>query len=293
MTGQKERHRFIPHLRVRHALAVFVFAEQQHREQIAPIFACRPPLIDEAVDDLVQRGIRPPRANPQRRRHPMRQQIGGVARLLHHFDRALDLVRRGRGIGIEERAPDDHQRQLHHLFADVKRLARAPAREPIERVTHHRVGVGADAHRMESRLHQTPLPLPEVAVARHQARAHEARQAAFGIGIIGSLDEDIRLPHQNLADHIRIRDEILMMLAHLVMDDIAVLRHPTGDARQRIFQEAAIAKVLLDGTAADIGRSRWKTILGHGCEASVWLIAMVESVFVAMFLKVRMPTLQA
>src|SRR5205085_3844223 len=57
MTGEKNRHRFITQLEIAHSasIAFRVLREQEHGEEIAAIFALRPPDLNNAVN----RGIDP------------------------------------------------------------------------------------------------------------------------------------------------------------------------------------------------------------------------------------------
>ena len=73
----------------------------------------------------------------------------------------------------------------------------------------------------------------------------------------------MRLPHQNLADHIGIGDHVLMVITRLVMDDVAVFGDPFCDASERIRQEAPVSQILLDRMPADIRRSRWELSPHH------------------------------
>ncbi len=70
MTGEKERHHLVAHLLVRHprARVLFVFGEQEHREQVAAIFIARAPLADDAVDDRVEPRARALEADDRRQR---------------------------------------------------------------------------------------------------------------------------------------------------------------------------------------------------------------------------------
>ena len=82
------------------------------------------------------------------------------------------------------------------------------------------------ANRMECRRHQSPLPLPKVAIAGNQPVAHKARQAILPAGVGGSLNEALGLAHEEFVDDIGVGDHVIVVVADFEMPDVAISLHP-------------------------------------------------------------------
>ena len=93
-------------------------------------------------------------------------------------------------VGSEQRARGNLERDVSHLVVDVARLARDPLVNDVRGDRDHACPHSLHPLAVEARLHQTPLPQPEVALTDQQAVAERraqmlAPQAPLEIAIVG------------------------------------------------------------------------------------------------------------
>jgi hypothetical protein len=119
MAGEKQRHRLVAQLLVRHAAAVAfrILRGEHHRQKIPSLLATRAlaaPLGDQPIDRRVQPAAGPSEAARVRQRKAIEQlHARDEDRLKEPKDfreRASDLIRFRIDVGIEQRARDDGQR---------------------------------------------------------------------------------------------------------------------------------------------------------------------------------------
>ena len=235
MAGEKDRHRFVADLLIRHHRSIiFILGGQQHRQQIAVIAAAGPPIGDEAVDDRVE-----PRARDAGAAHFRdRQALEHARERQQHQPEALDdagerFADRGGlrfDVGVEERLADDRQGEPVHLARDVERGAVDPRPPHAVGVLDHHASVAGDALAMKRRLHQPALPEMNRALAGQQAVAEQPlaalEAAALGeVPVVG--DEDV-------FHLLRVADEEQLLAAHAVVDDVAVLARDAREEVERI-----------------------------------------------------------
>ena len=130
--GQEQRHRLITQLLVGHpaAVAFVVHCHEQHRQQIAAILPRFPPLVDDAVDRLVQPLQRSPKTHRLRQRQLPQKVRDRIHQRRKKIDqrrqRSADLIRLLLHLGIEQRLGDDGKREPHHLVMDIEHLVIGP-----------------------------------------------------------------------------------------------------------------------------------------------------------------------
>ena len=139
VAAEQGHHDLVPDLQVGHPLArLLVARREQHGEEVVRVLAALPALLDDAVDDRVERRHRLAAGALVGQRSPLRQEVGGhadgdllqggVEALRHHLELVLVDAQ------AEHRLEDDPQGERHHLVADLQRLAgvarRLPAGQP-------------------------------------------------------------------------------------------------------------------------------------------------------------------
>ena len=200
VAGEEERHRLVAQLLVGHtpAVALLVHGQEEHREQVAAVTASPPALLDDAVDDAVEPRACALEAAALRERQllqKLREREHQVAEEVHHLrERRADLVGVRLDVGVEERLADDRERESHHLFRDVERLAVAPARRSLGGELRHHARVGAYALPVEGGLGESPLAAVELALARQKPFAQETLGALQRAPLVEAAvvrDEDV------------------------------------------------------------------------------------------------------
>ncbi len=181
MTGEEERHRLVAHLLVAHGAPVGVARGEEEAQEVAALGAAAGHLGatfgDEAVDDRVELDAPAPATEVSRRgdnwRHRDERAESGDG-VLHHLGERFPYRRRvGLHLGVEERLPDDLQRETHERLGGVERLPIAPLVDRPPRPLGHGVGVGRDPLVGERGGDEPPLLGVELVLAREQPVAEE------------------------------------------------------------------------------------------------------------------------
>src|SRR5690348_1439191 len=235
MPCKKKRHRLIAQLLRSHLSAVIVHRVHQQRKQIVSRAVQRLFLLDDPVNERIEKfhlthrapvpRCRPAFRQTQRRPLPPKLVAHQKRQRVSHFHR---LARQRRA---KQRSHRDHERQLHHFARNVSHFAKFPCTRMCLRAFHHRRGVFINSAAMKRRLRQSPLSPPEVAFADEQPLAeqrssHASRQFAFvEFGV---------LHHENLLDQIRIVQQDALLPRHDKTHEIAVLARHARQHTQRI-----------------------------------------------------------
>src|SRR5262249_20179627 len=129
----------------------------------------------------------------------------------------------------------DVEREVSHGVGDVEFRAVLPPFGHSPRLLDHRPGVAAHTAGVEGRLHQPPLPQPEVALAEHQALAvHGAERAHEPFDLAEALapgDEDV-------AYRVRPVDEVDVLAEDAGVGDVPVGPGQLQEVRQRVAADA-------------------------------------------------------
>src|SRR2546429_8128563 len=83
--------------------------------------------------------------------------------------RFSDVPGVARDIGVKQGFGHDLESEPYHFLVHIAFFPVAPALQHALRVLHHGHCISGDARPMEPRLHQPPLPQPEIAFAREQS----------------------------------------------------------------------------------------------------------------------------
>jgi hypothetical protein len=211
VAGHEEGDRLVADLPVGHASpVVLVLRLEQAREKVVAREARRAPLVDQALDGLVEVGDRrakpgPARSGEQdrraqhlRQRRAVRLEARGdpaLTLLDHVADAHLERQPRGaevfvrpverdgervaegvglvEGVGVEERLAHDRHRDPRHLAAEIDRPPVAPAAGRPRDDVGHDADILRDDLGLEERGHQLALPPPEIALAGEETLARE------------------------------------------------------------------------------------------------------------------------
>ncbi len=235
VTGEKDGHRLVAHLVVRHPRAVvFVLGGQQHRQQVAAIAAARSSIRDHAIDDGVEARPRHPGSSKlghrktlehfaeRQHRHPERFHHGGQ-RLAYCGRLLLD-------VDVEQRPADNRQRQPVHLASDVERRAVGPRAPHAVGIADHQVAVSGHAIAVKRGLHQAPLPQVERAFAGQQTLAEQAL-ASFEPPALGEIPV---VRDEHVANQLRLVDEEQLFAGHPVRRDVAVRARELREEVERV-----------------------------------------------------------
>ena len=238
MAGQEKRHGLVAHLLVGHlpAVVVIVTRFQQHRQQVAAVVAARAPLLNDAIDGVVQHlpcllgaPVGRQRQLFHRRTAGQQQPVDSVQALR---ERLPDLRRFVFHVGVEKRLAHDGQRQPHHLLRHVDLRAVLPAVGGARGVIRHDFGVAAHALAVKRGLHQPPLAQVVVALAGQQPLAQQPlgdlQRAAFA--------EHAMIGHQQVADHVRVVEQVHVRVVERYVRHIAEGGHLLQEA------DAVVAK---------------------------------------------------
>ena len=241
VAGEEDRHRLVAHLRIAHpaAVAFFVARQQQHRQQIAAVIRRRAPLVDDPVDQPVERRLctvvpadgrqRQALEDRRKRRHRHRKRLEDRRQRLAHRPGVRVEV------GAEQRFADDRQREAVHFAGDVEGLAVAPPRRRALRVRHHRVRVGGNALLVESRLREPALAAMEIGLARQQPFAEQPFRALERTPFL----EQARARHQHVLDVVGMVQQHEPLRPDPEGGDVAVLaREPRQRAEPVALQRA-------------------------------------------------------
>ena len=240
VAGKKQRHRLVAQLPGRHLRAVFVHRAHQHGKQIAvamPV-SLRFALLDDSINQRIEeteflRGAPVFRRGPAGRYSKRRTRA--AQRIAHQEShRAAHLLCLARKRGAEKRSHGGFERQLHHFFRHVARIAVAPVPRLHLRAIEHRGRVFVDSVAMKRGLRQPPLPPPEISFADQQALP---QQALGGFFRQRALVKFALLEKQQLLDVIRMVQQNAALQDHRDADDVAILpRHPAHQF-QRVLQQ--------------------------------------------------------
>ncbi len=246
VAGEEECHRFVAGLLVAHAAAPFlVLGEEQHGEEIAPVFRGAAPGLDQPID----RGIEP---SPGLAKAPggwqrdmleqrgERQRREALEELHAGRDRPADLLCFFLYLGAEERLAHDTEGESHHLLMDVDDKGRrcpgqlGPAFRGALRVLHHSAGIERDPLLVEGGLDQPALPPMKLAFASEQPFAQE---------ILGQLEtpalvKSAVLRDQQVLDQIGMVEEVNPAVSQADQGDVTVVAgHPLEQA-ERVAAES-------------------------------------------------------
>src|SRR5215472_223570 len=226
MPGEKERDRFIAELLVGHARAVFVLRVMKHREKVTGIAAGSAAIADDAVENALDEGDFPLDAKIGGRGHPMWNKKGAPevgAEFQQQLKRFSDVLRVARDIGVKQRFGYNLQGEPHHFPVDVALFPVAPALKHALRVSHHGFRISGDAPAMEPRLHEPPLPQPEIAFACEQSFAKNMPVRPQN----APLDVAARMAYQDFLDVLGVIDKNIAKIEHADAHDISVARQFT------------------------------------------------------------------
>ena len=177
---------------------------------------------DHALDDRVEARARPLEAAGRGKRQSLEHASEGQEEPLeagHRLvERAADLLGIPFDVGVEQRPPDDRQRQPGHLRRDIDLLPVLPAVGGELRPGNHLVPVASDPILMEERLDQTPLPEMEVALAGQEPLAEKALRFLQR----AALHEAPRLGDEHFPHELGLADEIEALRADPRARDVAV-----------------------------------------------------------------------
>ncbi len=205
--------------------AFFVTSTHQHGKQIAAVglAGAAAMLGDDAVNDRVESrpGAAEAREAGQRRIEiclGQRQRDEVVVEVHDDVDLVIDREHVAGHFGVEERARDDLEGELHHFRADIDGLAGVPACATQGSTFGHDIGISGDALAMKRRSGDAPLAHVEGALAGDEPFAKQDLHAALG----ALLDHLLRMVDQDFANELRMIDEHDVLPAELVVRDAAV-----------------------------------------------------------------------
>ncbi len=182
VAGDVERHRLVAQLHVAHRPPVGVARVEQHREHVVRASRRAVPraaLGDDAVEHPLHLADGGPEPGPVRGRHPRRDEHRQPAELradlpARHVQGPADGRRVTGDVRPEQRLRGDALGEPQHPHPDVAHLAGPPALQRPGAEVGHRVGVAGDP--VHARLHDRPLPAPELPVRADDAVAREHRE---------------------------------------------------------------------------------------------------------------------
>jgi hypothetical protein len=211
--------------------ALGVGRAQQHREQVAPVFAGPAPL----VDDLVDRD--PDRSERIRHLAVLREESGWSLPAEHAgggADRLVQLMLpRCLQVDVEQALRDDVQRQAEHLLVHVDRLSRRPPVPAPRRVLGHDLPVGRDPLVVHDRLDHPAMSPVELSIGVQQGVAHH--ELRFLVG--GGLHVPLVAGDQDLPHLIGVDDQEVVGEAHPPGHDVAVLAGQSGEEAEAVLFE--------------------------------------------------------
>ena len=241
--GHEQGHGLVPELRVGHR-PLLVAGPEEHREQVAPVFARFPALGDHPVDDGVELGHGAAELAVVAGGNP----FGEGDDLAHpHRERIQDQFHRGAGlgalaghVGVEQGLCCDLESHLHHVGLGVAGLSVAPARHrPLGGLDHHG-GVAADLVAVEGGLRELPLPSPKLALGGQEAVAERAPRVSER----EMLDEAFAFGDQNFFDGVGVADHDDRPGTEPELEHVAVAPHAVFEESETMVHE--LAEVPLD-----------------------------------------------
>src|SRR5262249_14483220 len=158
--------------------------QQQGQEVVVGRRALHSPPGDDGADDAIESPQRRPRTAvaPRGKGRAQKEEEGRRIqalreRLAEDSEGIANRLRVLLELDSEERPGDDVEAETSHLVVDVDRpLVAFPALHQRTSPLDHERAEGGDATVVEGRLHETPLPQPEVALAGDEPLAEEALQ---------------------------------------------------------------------------------------------------------------------
>ena len=218
VTGGDEGEHLVANLLAGQGLPLLVASRQEHPEHVVALVARRPSLVDEPIGEPVHRGdgLAEAAAAAGDPRLVGRDQPGddALAVPLGRIEGRRELGRHPTHVGAEERLADDGERQLHHLLAEIDRLA--PAVDCLVGEPDHGGAEATEPLAMEGGLHDAPMLSPVLSLAGQDALAQEA-----GEGLV-----DRCLPVERL--HRRAQH----LLHQLGLEDQVAGHRPEAERRQ-------------------------------------------------------------
>src|SRR5437667_9958197 len=166
MPGEKKRDRLVAQLLVGHARAVFVLRVKKHREKITGVAAASAAFADDTVENALDEGDCALDAKAGGRGHPMWYKKGAPengAEFEQQLKRFSDVPGVARDIGVKQGFGHNLESEPYHFLVHIAFFPVAPDLQLALRVLQYGHCISRDARPMEPRLHQPPLPQPEIA----------------------------------------------------------------------------------------------------------------------------------
>src|SRR6266851_3111452 len=175
MPGEEKGHYFVTQLAVSHLAPVVIVRLQEHRKQISLVVSAVATFSDYSVDDLIYFAHRSVESSVCWSRktvvqNPFQRCLRGEG--LNQFGKySTYFVSIIGNIRIEQGLNDNLESETQHVGMNIARLSRSPFVAGARRVVNHNLAVAANSLPMKSRLGQTSLTSPEVALTGYQAIA--------------------------------------------------------------------------------------------------------------------------